>query len=61
MLTDYLPSAQNNVSFILTPSPISLLALRSATYGYCPIDVPPDIVNKDWCSDFGEGIVILYS
>jgi hypothetical protein len=32
------------------------LALRSATYGYCPIDVPPDIVNKDWCSDFGEGI-----
>jgi len=34
------------------------LALQSAIYGYCPIEVPPDIVNKGRCSDFGEGIVL---
>lgn len=44
---------------MITPSPISLLALRSVTYGYCPIEVSPDMVNKGRCSDFGEGIEMI--
>jgi|YNPBryunderm2012_1023409.scaffolds.fasta_scaffold19558_2 hypothetical protein len=40
----------------IIPSPISGLALRNATYGYCVIEVPPDMVNNDRRSGFGEGI-----